>query len=446
MTSEGADMRMQTSPDGCRGCDELARVSLSRRNLLKGLAAGAVALPAAGMLGTGVAYADPNATTWDGDTLVVLSLRGGFDGLSAVVPMHNDLYPDYERARPSIRVPQNKLVGLDGRFGLHPALGMLKSWYDSGKFGAVVAAGLPQPNRSHFEAMDEVEKGAPGSAVRNGWLNRVMGRHLCALVPLSAIQLGSNSMPPAFVGEQTALGMDSLESFTLDGVADKGEERFTAAHWRNALTKLSNRASAPVQAATGMTLQALTDIATVAKSNAGTGYPDSDTGRTLCDAARLIKSPMPVKLITLDVGDWDMHSDLGRHDGGWMRNNLTDLGSALAAFAADLGPRLDGVTLVTISEFGRRVLENESGGVDHGWGNVMFVLGGHVATGVKGQWPGLSKSALDAADGDVKATTDYRAVLAEILAKRCDADPADITNVFPGYRGTSSAYPGIISG
>jgi uncharacterized protein (DUF1501 family) len=137
-----------------------------------------------------------------------------------------------------------------------------------------------------------------------------------------------------------------------------------------------------------------------------------------------------------------MHSGLGRFNQGWMRDNLTDLAAALSAFAADLGPKLDSTTLVTISEFGRRAGENESGGLDHGWGNVMFVLGGNVASNVKGTWRGLSKSAMES--GDVYATTDYRAVLAEILAERCDADPVDIADVFPGFG--AGSYPGIIPG
>ena len=435
---------MNAAQPGCRGCQEYGRAALSRRSLLKGLLAGAAAVPVVGVLGAEVAYADPADTTWDGDTLVVLSLRGGFDGLSAVVPLHNDLYPDYLAARPSIAVPQNQLIDLDGRFGKHPALAALNPWHDTGRFGAVVATGLPSPNRSHFEAMDEIEKAAPGSVARSGWLNRVMGRHHGALRPLTALQIGSNDMPVSLLGDEFPLGMDSLESFTLDGADSGPGATFTPARWTAALTALSSGASATVKASTTATLGALADVAAVQQTAAGAGYPDGPTGAALRDAARLIRSDKRVKLITLDVGNWDMHTDLGRFDRGWMRDNLTDLGSSLAAFAADLGPLLDDVTLVTISEFGRRVQENESGGLDHGWGNAMLVLGGHVDPGVKGDWRGLTKATM--VNGDVHATTDYRAVLCEILAERCDAGPEDLAAVFPGYRADPSAYPGIISG
>ena len=166
----------------------------------------------------------------------------------------------------------------------------------------------------------------------------------------------------------------------------------------------------------------------------GADYPSSNLGRALRDAARLVKADIGARVITVDEGDWDMHAGLGRTDGGWMFDKLTDLGEALAAFAADLGPALDQVTLVTMSEFGRRVEENESGGVDHGWGNCMFVLGGHVVTDVHGAWPGLAPDALT--DGDLTVTTDYRAVLADVLANRTGASVDQIRTVFPNYSGS----------
>ena len=92
------------------------------------------------------------------------------------------------------------------------------------------------------------------------------------------------------------------------------------------------------------------------------------------------------------------------------------------------------VTLVTVSEFGRRVAENGSRGVDHGHGNAMLLLGGGVRGGkVYGTWPGLAPAALVA--GDLAATTDYRAVIGEILQKRCGFGALD--EVFPGVAPSS---------
>jgi uncharacterized protein (DUF1501 family) len=122
-----------------------------------------------------------------------------------------------------------------------------------------------------------------------------------------------------------------------------------------------------------------------------------------------------------------MHSGLGSSDSGWMFRQLTELGQALAAFNQDLGAQMSDVTLVTLSEFGRRVAQNGSGGLDHGHGNVSLVMGGGVRGGqVYGRWPGLAAANLD--NGDLAGTTDYRTILAEALEKRAQLSSS---TVFP---------------
>jgi len=138
----------------------------------------------------------------------------------------------------------------------------------------------------------------------------------------------------------------------------------------------------------------------------------------------------------VDCGDWDMHDGLGTPvKGQRMYDNLTDLSLALAAFAADLGPDgLASVTVLTISEFGRRVAENGSRGTDHGHGNAMLLLGGGVRGGrTYAKWPGLAPGALIA--GDLAATTDYRSVIGEVLQKRCGL--GSLSEVFPGVAPSS---------
>ena len=131
--------------------------------------------------------------------------------------------------------------------------------------------------------------------------------------------------------------------------------------------------------------------------------------------------------MAVDEGDWDMHSGMGSSTDGWMFRKLSELDAALTAFMTDLGPAA-GVTLVTVSEFGRRAAENGSGGTDHGAGNAMFVLGSGIGGGqVYGSWPGLHKEALD--DGDLRGTTDFRTVIGEVLERRCGLNAAA---VFPG--------------
>lgn len=409
------------------GCDEARAAGLSRRSLLRALGVGGVAVAGSSLVDVRVAYgADAG---WSGDTVVVLFLRGGFDGLSAVAPVGD---PDYARWRPGIGVGEAGSIPLTGLFGLHRALSPLKPLWDAGDLAFVQAAGLPQPNRSHFAAMDEIERAAPGTSARTGWLDRTLGLH-DAGGPFGAVQVGSSSIPFSLRGPNPELGMRSLGDFSLNGASDQADRD----RWRSALTALHSDAPSSLGTAATGTLAALDQVAvlTAETPRPDPGYPDTNLGRALRDAARLITADLGVRVVTVDEGDWDMHAGLGTVAGGWMTDKLTDLGESLAAFAADLGPVLDQVTLVTMSEFGRRVQENESGGVDHGWGNCMFVLGGHVVTDVHGQWPTLGTEHLT--DGDLTVTTDYRSVLADVLVNRTGANLDQIRAVFPGYSGES---------
>ena len=414
-----------------RSCPEARRmgerIAVSRRTLLRALGVGGAALATSLLVDTRVAFgADAG---WAGDTVVVLFLRGGFDGLSAVAPVGD---PTYAAWRPGIAVPSGTSIALDRTFGLHPSLSALSPLWDAGDLAVVHATGLSNPNRSHFSAMDEIERAAPGTGARTGWLDRTLGIH-DAGGPFGAVQLGSSSIPFSLRGPQPELGMASLHDFSLNG-ADSATDR---AQWRTALTSLYSDAPTGFAASATGTLAALDTAAALNEGDLaahnGAEYPDSSLGGALHDAARLIRADIGVRVITIDEGDWDMHADLGRTDNGWMHDKLTDLGGSLAAFATDLGTALDHVTLVTMSEFGRRVEENESGGVDHGWGNCMFVLGGHVVTGVHGTWPTLAADRLT--DGDLTVTTDYRAVLADVLANRTGATVPQIQTVFPNYSG-----------
>ena len=121
----------------------------------------------------------------------------------------------------------------------------------------------------------------------------------------------------------------------------------------------------------------------------GAVYPGSDLGRALAGVARVIKGDVGVAVLTVDQGDWDHHTDIGTVEWGRLVQNAGDLARSLAAFLTDLGPWADKVTVVTISEFGRRVQENASGGTDHGYGNVMFLAGAGVKGGTYyAKWPG----------------------------------------------------------
>jgi len=421
------------------GCDCGENRGFSRRRFLQGL--GLTSLGVAGlglgvpMLSARAAYA--STPTWDGPILLILSLRGGFDGLSAIAPIGD---PDYAIKRPSIAVPAlTALATGDRMFGLHPALAPLKPLWDSGLMAAVHAVGTPDGSRSHFTATAELERAAPGSSLRTGWLDRVLGAAGTGSV-FQAVQLGSGTPGGSLSGPEPALAAERLKDFTLAGADWVGSRMATtlkAVHTGTSLT-----AATPAL----LTLAALDTTASIVAQDVtpanGTVYPaNNGLASALADAARLIRANVGLQALTLDMGDWDMHSGLGAAGTGWMADNLGDLATALAAFAKDLGPLMSRVTVVTISEFGRRVAENGSGGVDHGHGNVAMLLGGGLnGSQVHGVWPTLADAALD--QGDLAGTTDYRNVLAECLVKRLGLSPTLLPTVFPGL---SVAYPGAFA-
>jgi uncharacterized protein (DUF1501 family) len=392
---------------------------LSRRGFLgRALATGALAGLAGAGLDTRLAFADPAYT---GDTLVVLSLRGGFDGLSVVVP-HGD--PAYYQARPGIGVPRAQLLGADSMFGLHPALAPLLPFWQGGTLGAVHAVGQSDPTRSHFAAMEEMERAAPGTSLRTGWIDRMLGVRGVSGV-FGGVAVGSALAPRALAGPGPDLALNSIDSFDLYGDGDlAGALRTMYADAPPAVAAPANATLAAVGTTTRLKEAGYTPAG-------GATYPDTELGKAMRDVARLIKANVGLQVACVDYGDWDMHEGLGRAESGnWMHDHLGELAAALAAFATDLGPAgLGKVTLLTLSEFGRRVEENGSGGVDHGHGNAMLVLGGGVNGGkVYGTWPGLAPAQLD--DGDLRGTTDYRAVIGEVLQKRCGM--GSLAGVFPG--------------
>ena len=388
------------------------------------------------MLSTQVAFAAPDYT---GDTLIVLSMRGGFDGLSAVVPYGD---PDYAAARETLKVPQGELLAgtTDGYFGLHPSLAPLKPFWNAGTFGVVQACGLWAPDRSHFEAQAEMERAAPGTSARTGWLDRVVGVNGLTGSSFQAVQVGGSLPPESLLGPNPELALRSLDGFRLSG----GTTPADRALWDAALRSMHADSPAALKQPSYTTLDAIETVANMgeASSYAPANGAVYDTGsnfaKSLRDIARMIKGGVGLQVACIDYGNWDMHSGLGalRPSGTtngdyWFADDLLEFSEGLASFMTDLGSMMNDVTIVTLTEFGRRTQENDSAGVDHGYATAVMYAGGGVKGGsVKGTWPTLAKAA--SVDGDLNVTTDYRTVLREILSQRCRVSAADLSSIFPG--------------
>jgi uncharacterized protein (DUF1501 family) len=419
-------MTETTSPQGgamreC--CRDFARATASRRSLLQGALMAGGTMAVTQLLGESMLQAT-FAGTKGGNTLVVLSLRGGIDGLGVVVP-HAD--PGYYTARPSTAVPKASLLSADSMFGLHPNMAPLQSLWASGELAAIQAVGLPVPNRSHFSAIEEVEDADPGSSTRSGWINRMIGLGNGAGT-LDGVQLGMNFPTSAMIGPQQLLAttdLDGLQVSAIDGTDASRRYASLASAWAGATGPLASGAAEAVSISkgAGATLSTMADTSVAYP----TEWYATPFAEPLQSAAKLIKADLGTDVIAIDAGSWDLHTGYGNVSSGTMQQNISGLATSLKAFFSDLGARRSKVTVVTISEFGRRVAENGSRGFDHGWGNMMLVAGAGVKGGhYYGSWTPLQTGV----DADVTVTTDYRNVLGEIVNRRFP--DRSVPSLFPG--------------
>lgn len=405
---------MTSHTDDC-GCPDFRT---TRRTALA-LGAGAVTALVGDVLTQTVYAAEPR-----GNVLVVLSLRGGVDGLSLVVPHAEGAY---YTARPTTAIPRSRLLHADGTFGLHPALAPLSPLWRQGRLAAVHAVGLPVPNRSHFDAMEVLEDADPGSAARVGWLNRFVGQ-LGADSVMEGVQLGSNVLPTSLVGPASTVALESAASI---GTPFHGSELGTDV--ARGLAQMYGDGRSPVHRAGRQALE-LARLGGRFSAEAEkpprhrATYPTTGLGTSMQRAAALIRAGVGVRAIALDHGSWDHHENLT----GNFEGRASDLAQSLAAFFTDLGSDARRVTVVTLSEFGRRLPENGAAGVDHGYGHAVLLAGAGVRGGYHARWPTLRESRLES--GDLTVTTDYRHVLMEVLQARFPG--VDAHRVFPraGFR------------
>ncbi|MBL8298211.1 MAG: DUF1501 domain-containing protein [Rhodanobacteraceae bacterium] len=387
----------------------------SRRRFLK-LAGLAASLP---LLSSRLVFAQDGATARD--VLVVVFQRGGLDGLNAVVPAGDAAY--YDR-RGRVAIAEADVLALSGqtRFGLHPALAPLLPAYAAGELALVHASGAPTQSRSHFSSQNLMERAVfDGSGDASGWLNR----HLVARGPAADFQgIGfGTAVPRSLSGAAPVLGINAFDDFALHtdtARADELSETLRLLHPGNSgLDAVAQTAFSAMSELRGA------DPEQFLPAN-GADYPSTPFGRRLLQIAQLIKAGVGLEVATVDIGGWDHHAD----ELSQLQPLLAEFAQAVAAFRADLGAAINGVTLVSMSEFGRRVVPNASGGTDHGTANCLFVLGGGVVGGtVYADWPGLGEA--DLAEGDLAITTDYRVVLGELLRKR--RGETALQQVFPGY-------------
>lgn len=375
----------------------------------------------------------PAQTAPRGDVLVVVFLRGAADVLNMVVPHGEDAYYDL---RPTLGIPRpddfkagadERVVDLDGFFGFHPLMAPLLPMWQEGHLGIIHACGAEDESRSHFKAQELMERGVENEhGPASGWV----GRHLATLntgndSPMRAIALGE--MPQrSLYGSVPVSALRSLEDFKLRG------DDLAVAQMQAALGALysGNDPLSHLGRETMDILDTLEKITPPTPNSQLSNYPDSNFGRGLREIASIIKAEVGLEVAAIDLDGWDTHFAQGVQV-GLMPRLMSDLADGLTAFHAEMIDHADRLTVVVMTEFGRRAYENASLGTDHGHGGMMMLVSGNLKSGgVFGQWPGLQPHQLFG-PGDLAVTTDYRDVLGEICLRRLN-NPA-LDGIFPGY-------------
>jgi uncharacterized protein (DUF1501 family) len=378
-------------------------------------------------------------------TLITIFQRGAVDGLNMVVPHgernYYELRPQIAIAQPGRGAAGESAVNLDGLFGLHPAMLPLKSLWDEKRLAIVHAVGSPDNTRSHFDAQDYMESATPGvKSTQDGWLNRYMqARPDQKATPFRAVSLTQN-LPRALQGRAPAVAMQNLSDFQIRaGAGTQGVQ--------GGFEGLYEQSVGDVLRGTGReTFEAIDFLKRVNPSQYrpenGAQYPAGQFGRALMQIAQLVKAGVGLEVAFTDVGGWDTHRAEGGAR-GQLANLLGQFALGLSALVTDLGPaRMQDVVVLTMSEFGRTVRQNGTGGTDHGHANAMFVVGGAVRGGrVYGQWPGLKDEQLYEGR-DLALTTDFRDVFGEVASKHLGS--TDLKRVFPGYDASPSKFRGVL--
>jgi uncharacterized protein (DUF1501 family) len=378
-------------------------------------------------------------------TLITIFQRGAVDGLNMVVPYgeqrYYDLRPQIAVARPGSGSARETVIDLDGFFGLHPSLAPFKSLWDEKRLAVVHAVGSPDNTRSHFDAQDYMESGTPGrKSTPDGWLNRYLqaapGEKT---TPFRAVAL-SQELPRSLWGRSPALAIQNLSDFRVRAGSN-------AKVLQGGFEDIYEQSAGDALRGTGKeTFDAVKFLERVNPSQYrpenGARYPRGEYGDALMQIAQLIKAGVGLEVAFTDTKRWDTHRAQGGAQ-GQLAGLLAQFGAGIKALVNDLGPeRMQDVVVLTMSEFGRTVRQNGTGGTDHGHANAMFVIGGAVRGGkVYGRWPGLGDEQLFEGR-DLALTTDFRDVFGEVAARHLGH--ADLRKVFPGYAASPANFRGVM--
>ncbi len=334
--------------------------------------------------------------------LVIVTLYGGNDGINTVIPCADNAY---HAARPELAYAPHEVLALDDRLGLNPALrGLSQAWSDK-TLAIVRGVSYPKPDHSHFRSMDIWQTASPAEPVSTGWI----GRWLDATGddPLRAVNIGS-VLPPLAVGEKCTAAALSLAGGT------RSPEPFATVM---AALGAEDPHDTPAMAAVRASYRATEHADAAFRQVGAPGRATNALAKQLDMVSICVRAGVPTRVYTVQLGGFDTHAD----ERDTQQRLLQTFDEALTPFLRQMAADRHGKNVVVLaySEFGRRVAANASQGTDHGTAGPVFIAGAPVRGGFYGEEPSLT----DLDHGDLKSTTDFRDVYAELLSRTLGTDP-----------------------
>lgn len=363
------------------------------------------------------AFETPTLVPPGNKVVVVIQLSGGNDGLNTVIPVRNDIY---YRSRPRLAISKEQALTLTDEAGLHPSLTAFKSLFDQGELSILNNVGYPNPDRSHFRSMDIWQTASSSTEYLNsGWIGRYLD-HQCSGCdkPTQALEI-DDTISLALKGNQYS-GIALKDPRRLFGNANQQFYKDLLQQHHPAV-----QSESPVDYMYKTMASTLSSVEYIYQKSqvhpTSQTYPSTALAQSLKTIASLIFSDINTKVYYVSLGSFDTHIA----QEGQQKRLFTELNDAVKAFTDDLKKegRFNDVLLFTFSEFGRRVVQNASGGTDHGTANNMFLIGGGL------QQKGLINALPDLGnlqDGDLKYMVDFKQVYATVLNKWLNADDQQI--------------------
>lgn len=346
--------------------------------------------------------------------MVVLQFSGGNDGLNTVIPIRNDIY---YKSRPRLGIQKEQALQITDEAGLNPALTYFKDLFDEGNLAIMNNVGYPNPDRSHFRSMDIWQSASDSNQyINSGWLGRYLDAQCSGCdKPTQALEI-DDVLSLALKGENIkGLALkDPKKLFNSSNERYFQEINATHDHGEATVDYLYKTLSETMSSANYIYDQSR-------RHQSSQSYPGTELGKNLKTISSLILSDINTKVYYVSLGSFDTHVNQENQQ----RKLFTELNDAITAFVKDLksNNRFQDVTIMTFSEFGRRVAQNASGGTDHGTANNMFFIGeGLKEKGFLNPMSDLS----DLNEGDLKFTVDFKSIYATMLHNWLKADDEKI--------------------